>query len=197
MARPLAGSGALWLADRGWYADYRNSDGFVEDHLMIDSLTLLRFNAIPETRARSVLAAVAQRLESRNNREQSYGDWGVLCAFPPYRRRSDTRAKSAFPFRYHNGGDWPYWDAVYAEERLRRGMPGWRYPLLRWWQTCLDQGWAGAVEYFSPPFGRGSLLRAGAASPRPSRFVILIRSSAVTKPAPVEWIIARAKEETR
>ena len=87
------------------------------------------------------------------------------CTFPPYRRRSDTRAKSAFPFRYHNGGDWPYWDAVYAEELLRRKLPGWRYPLLRWWQTCLEEGWAGAVEYFSPPFGRGSLLQGWSALP--------------------------------
>ena len=44
-------------------------------------------------------------------------------------------------------------------------MPGWRYPLLRWWQACLDQGWAGAVEYFSPPFGRGSLLQGWSALP--------------------------------
>jgi hypothetical protein len=89
----------------------------------------------------------------------------VLCTFPPYRRRSDTRAKSAFPFRYHNGADWPYWDGVYAEELLRRKLPGWRYPLLRWWQTCLQQGWAGAVEYFSPPFGRGSPLQGWSSLP--------------------------------
>lgn len=156
---------ALWREDRGWYADFRTTDGFVEDHLMIDSLALLRFDATSETRARSVLAAVQRLLESRNNSRQPYGDWGVLCAFPPYQRPSDTRAKSAFPFRYHNGGDWPYWDAVYAQELLRHKLPGWRYPLLRWWQTCLAQGWAGAVEYFSPPFGRGSLLQGWSALP--------------------------------
>lgn len=171
LARDLARSArrslgeVLWLADRGWYADFRNRDGFVEDHLMIDSLALLRFDAASETRARSVLAAVRRVLESRNNSRQPYGDWGVLCAFPPYQRRRDTRAKSAFAFRYHNGGDWPYWDAVYADELLRRKLPGWRYPLLRWWQACLAHGWAGAVEYFSPPFGRGSLLQGWSALP--------------------------------
>ena len=46
-----------------------------------------------------------------------------------------------------------------------RGLPGWRYPLTRWWKTSLANGWAGAVEYFSPPFGRGSLLQGWSAMP--------------------------------
>ncbi|MEO6014479.1 MAG: hypothetical protein ABIQ30_12960, partial [Devosia sp.] len=84
---------------------------------------------------------------------------GVLCAYPPFKRARDIRAKTAFAYRYHNGSDWPYLDAVYAAETLRRGLPGARYALTRWWQMCLANGWAGAVEYYSPPFGRGSLLQ--------------------------------------
>ncbi|MBS1165692.1 MAG: hypothetical protein H6R00_1717 [Proteobacteria bacterium] len=147
------------LLPQGWYADYRTADGFTEDHLTLDSLTLLRFGAAPEQQARAILGHVASRLETRANAEQPYGDWGVMCAFPPFRRRSDTRAKSSFPYRYHNGSDWPYLSALYADERLKRGLDGWYYPLTRWWRTCLDQGWMGAVEYFSPPYGRGSLLQ--------------------------------------
>lgn len=150
---------ALWLPEAGHTAEYRNSDGFTEDHLTLDSLTLLRANALDADKAATTLAAAALRLESRANADQPYGDWGVLCAFPPYKRPRDTRAKSAFAYRYHNGSDWPYWDGVYAEERLRRGLGGARYALTRWWQACLDSGWAGAVEYYSPPFGRGSLLQ--------------------------------------
>ena len=90
---------------------------------------------------------------------------GVLCAFPPYKRARDIRAKTAFPFRYHNGSDWPYLDGLYAEERLRRGLGGARYPLTRWWEYCLAQGWAGPVEYFAPPFGRGSLLQGWSSMP--------------------------------
>ncbi|MFE0752642.1 GH116 family glycosyl hydrolase [Inquilinus sp. NPDC058860] len=149
----------LWLADRGWCAEYRNDDGFTEDHLAIDSLTLLRSDALTADRAGATLKAMQRWLYSGANADQPYGDWGVLCAFPPYKRRRDTRAKSAFAFRYHNGSDWPYWDGVLARELLRRGLPGWRYPLLRWWESCLENGWLGAVEYFSPPFGRGSLLQ--------------------------------------
>ena len=54
---------------------------------------------------------------------------------------------------------------MYAEERLRRGLPGWRYPMLRWWETCLEQGWMGAVEYFAPPWGRGPLLQGWSGMP--------------------------------
>jgi hypothetical protein len=149
---------ALWSRN-GWYADYAAEDGFVEDHLTLDSLTLLRYDAASPERAFAVLEAAWQTLESRRNPRQRWGDFGMLCAFPPFKRRADTRAKSAFAFRYHNGADWPWLDGLYASERLRRGLPGWRYPLTRWWESCLQNGWAGAVEYFSPPFGRGSLLQ--------------------------------------
>lgn len=150
---------ALWLDGSGHFAEYRNTDGFIEDHFATDSLTLLRYDAASIAHAETALRTAERRLESRGNGDQPYGDWGMLCAFPPYKRPADTRAKSAFAYRYHNGSDWPYWDAVYAEERLRRGLGGARYALTRWWQACLDSGWAGAIEYYSPPFGRGSLLQ--------------------------------------
>ncbi|MEF2070297.1 glycogen debranching protein [Consotaella aegiceratis] len=155
----------LFVPARDGYADYATPDGFVEDHLVIDSLTLARYGAISEDRALRLLKAMEATLESRNNAEQPYGDWGVLCAYPPYKRPRDLRAKTAFAFRYHNGSDWPYWDGVYAEERLRRGLGNVRYALTRWWQSCLDNGWVGPVEYFSPPFGRGSLLQGWSAMP--------------------------------
>ena len=144
----------------GGYADYVEPDGSeAEDHLTLDSLTLLRHDAVPPADALAVLEAVRARLETRHNRAQGHGDWGVMCAHPPYGRRGDLRSKTAFPLRYHNGSDWPWLDGLYAGERLRRGLPGWRYPLTRWWEMCLANGWLGAVEYFAPPWGRGSLLQ--------------------------------------
>jgi hypothetical protein len=154
----------LWRAC-GWYADYAALDGFSEEHLALDSLTLLAFDAAPPERSLAVLEAVRRRLETRRNDRQPYGDWGMLCAFPPYRRRADLRGKSAFPLRYHNGGDWPWLDGLYAGERLRRGLAGWRYPLTRWWEACLARGWPAAVEHFSPAYGRGSLLQAWSSLP--------------------------------
>jgi hypothetical protein len=155
----------LWVEARQGYADYRTPGGFVEDHLALDSLTLARFDAASPDKAERLLRSLEASLESRNNADQPYGDWGVLCAYPPFKRPADLRAKSAFAYRYHNGSDWPYWDGVYAEERLRRKLGGARYALTRWWEACLANGWAGAVEYFSPPFGRGSLLQAWSAMP--------------------------------
>ncbi|MGG7517745.1 GH116 family glycosyl hydrolase [Allorhizobium undicola] len=150
---------AALLTANGWYADYGLKGEFVEDHLTLDSLTLLRFNAVSREKAVEVLGHVQTLLETRNNQQQPYGDWGVMCAWPPFKRPADTRAKSAFAYRYHNGSDWPYLSGLYAEQRLRFGLDGADYPLLRWWRTSLENGWIGSVEYFSPPFGRGSLLQ--------------------------------------
>ena len=151
-------AGELKGAD-GAYPDYRDPQGGCEDHLTLDSLTLLRHDAVPPADALEVLARVRARLETRANGDQGFGDWGMMCAYPPFKRRGDLRSKTVFPFRYHNGSDWPWLDGVYAEERLRRGLSGWRYPMVRWWEMCLAKGWMGAVEYFSPPWGRGSLLQ--------------------------------------
>jgi hypothetical protein len=158
---------ALWRGGPtdGHYVDYLRADGWAEDHLALDALMLLRYDAVPEVRALAVLDKVRARLESRRNDAQPYGDFGMLCAFPPFADHAALRAKSAYPYRYHNGGDWPWLDAVYAAERLRRGLTGWRYPLTRWWSYCLEQGWAGPVEHFSRPFGRGSLLQGWSSLP--------------------------------
>ncbi|MEO7223555.1 MAG: GH116 family glycosyl hydrolase [Devosia sp.] len=172
----------LWVEASGHYADFARTDGFVEDHLTLDSLTLLRYNAVSEARALAVLKRAEELLESRNNDAQPYGDWGTLCAFPPFKRARDVRSKTAFAYRYHNGSDWPYLDAIYAEERLRRGLPGARYALTRWWEACLASGWAGAVEYYSPPFGRGSLLQGW--SGLPAHVAVTHRQALATREKP-------------
>jgi glycogen debranching enzyme len=149
----------------GVMVDYLRSDGWAETHLALDAMTLLRFEAVADERAQVMLEQAREHLESRRNSEQPYGDFGMLCVWPPFADRAALRAKSAFPYRYHNGGDWPWLDGLYAAERLRRGLGGWRYPLLRWWAACLERGWAGPVEHFSAPFGRGSLLQAWSSLP--------------------------------
>ncbi|HEY1425306.1 MAG TPA: GH116 family glycosyl hydrolase, partial [Caulobacteraceae bacterium] len=158
---------ALWRGDpkNGHWADYVRPDGWTEAHLALDSLMLLRFGAVADEKALTVLDQVRAHLEGRRNSEQPYGDFGMLCVYPPFADPAALRAKSAFAYRYHNGGEWPWLDAVYAAERLRRGLGGWRYPLLRWWAWCLEQGWAGPVEHYSVPYGRGSLLQGWSSLP--------------------------------
>jgi hypothetical protein len=153
----------LWRGD--WSADYVRSDGSAEEHLALDAFTLIRHDALEEPQALTMLEAARWRLESRRNSAQPYGDFGMLNVFPPYARPGELRAKSAFPYRYHNGAEWPWLDGLYAGERLRRGLSGWRYPLTRWWQVSLQQGWPAPVEYFSPPFGRGSPLQGWSSLP--------------------------------
>lgn len=154
----------LWQ-DAGWYADYADPDGVTEPHLSLDSLTLIRPGGVAEDRALTLLESCRTRLETVLNVDQPYGDWGVMCAWPAYGTRRDVRSKTAFAYRYHNGSDWPWLDGFYAEERLRRGLGGARYALTRWWEVSLGMGWMGAVEYYSPPWGRGCLLQGWSAMP--------------------------------
>jgi glycogen debranching enzyme len=155
----------LWSEAAGHFVDFRTRDGRVEDHLAIDTLTALRFGLADEGQAARTLAAIRARLETRHNAEQPYGDWGVMNVFPPYAPWVRRRGKSRFPYRYHDGADWPYWDGVYAEARLARGLDGWRYPLTRWWRYGLERGWATPIEYFSPPYGGGSPANAWSSMP--------------------------------
>ena len=154
----------LWDDARGYYVDYRYND-FTETHLTADSLLAVLYNIADETRARRVLDAAQRLLQSRHNHIQPFGDWGVLCAFPPYQRAEDLFSLSAEPYRYHNGADWLYWDAVYAHILLQRGDADWRYVLTRGWEYGLAHGWLTPVEYFSPPYPPGGFLQAWSSLP--------------------------------
>ncbi len=152
----------LWLPEQGHYADYRTLDGFVEPHLAIDSFVGAWLDLIPAGRVRQLVDAAERQLITKQNSSQPYGDWGVMACFPPYRRSSDLRGKSRFAYRYHNGSDWPYLDAVVAHSmlKLRPDSSDWHYPLMRWWSYGLEHGWPEPVEYYAPPYGRGSALQA-------------------------------------
>lgn len=141
------------------------SDGSGEERLALDSLTALRFGLASPSQTLATLDAVGRTLETRHNHSQPYGDWGVMCGYPAYGRGTRLRGKSAFGWRYHNGSDWPYLDGIYAESLMSAGLPGWRYPLTRWRQYSLERGWPTPVEYYAPPWGRGSQLNGWSAMP--------------------------------
>ena len=136
-----------------------------EKHLTLDSLVALRTKMASPAQARASLAAAGRILETRHNRDQPYGDWGVMSTYPPYLSTTRRRAKSSFAYRYHNGSDWPYLDGIYAEALLAAGSPGWRYPLTRWFEVGLSRGWPTPVEYFAPPWGRGCPLNGWSSMP--------------------------------
>lgn len=155
----------LWLPGAGHLAEYRRPDGSLEPHLALDSVVAVRYGMLPEPNATEHLAALCRELLTRHNRHQPYGDWGVMCAYPAYGRRNELRGKTRFPYRYHNGSDWPYLDGLLAEELLRLRHPDAGYALTRWWRVGLDHDWSAPVEYFSPPFGRGSPLQGWSSTP--------------------------------
>ena len=136
-----------------------------ERHLTLDSLVALRTDLASPAQAASTVAAARRTLETCNNHEQPYGDWGVMSTYPPYLPNTRRRAKSRFAYRYHNGSDWPYLDGIYAEALLSRGHDGWRYPLTRWFEYGLERGWPTPVEYYAPPWGRGSPLNGWSSMP--------------------------------
>lgn len=178
------------LVNDTYFADYGNirnvSDSFVERHLTIDSITLLQYDAVGEERAHKVLDKMQKTLETRHNHKQQYGDWGVMCCYPSYERAKDLRDKSSYALRYHNGSDWPFLDGLYGEQLIRyqnrinsntsdtntnsdkssnSNQRDFKYALLRWWEYGLCQGWPSPVEYFTPPYGRGSILQAWSSYP--------------------------------
>lgn len=168
----LAINEKLWLPDRGYYAEYVEPPAHgdaaptvPEPHLAIDTLAVLLWDLAPADRARRVLEQTETLLESRRNHHQPYGDWGVMCCFPPYRDRRRLTGKARFPYRYHNGAEWPYSSAVLALLRMRYGVGDWRYPLVRFWEVSLANGWAAPVEYHSPPYAPGSPNQAWSSMP--------------------------------
>lgn len=147
----------LWDTERGYFVNYK-TENYVEDNLSIDTVLVVLFGLTDNERATSVLNNMERMLESKNNKEQGAGDFGVLSVYPFYKNPRATVLKSSLPFYYHNGGDWPYWSAVYAYAKLGRGMD-YEYPLTRWFTYNAQKGNYTPVEFFAPPREDGSLLQ--------------------------------------
>lgn len=150
----------LFDEKKGYFVDFLGS--YVEDHLSVDSVVAMIFDVAEEKKAISSLLKMEQFLETRNNPNQPYGDWGVINVWPKYKERSHLFGKSAFAYRYHNGSCWPYLSCAYALAKYKYHLDP-SYPLLSWWKYCLDEGWVNLVEYYSPCYGRGSLHQAWSA----------------------------------
>lgn len=153
----------LWLDAHGHYLDYARP-GQVEAHMTLDSLVALRYHLVPAGRIPRLLQA-ATRLLTKNNAQQPFGDWGVMDVFPLYRFQRDLFGKSAQPFHYHNGADWPYLDGLLASVFAQYDHPETDYVLTRWWQYSLDQGWLTPIEYYSPAYPPGGLLQGWSSMP--------------------------------
>jgi glycogen debranching enzyme len=150
----------LWLEDQGYFAEFIDSDGAGERHLALETVTAIFFGLADADQEDRMVGAFKHLLYAANNNAQPYGHWGTMAVYPHYAASTRRRGKTLFPYRYHNGADWPYWDAIIAWVLLRRQDPDWSFPVSTYWEYGLSQGWPEAVEYYSPPYGHGSFLQA-------------------------------------
>lgn len=153
----------LWDEKLGYYVNYKSED-FVEDNLSIDTVVAVLYGIADEEKSLSVLKNMENMLESRNNKVQTQGDFGVLSVYPFYKQPEHIVQKSSLPYYYHNGGDWPYLSSAYAYAKLMYGMD-YIYPMTRWFTYNIEKGNFTPIEFFSPAHKDGSLLQAWSAMP--------------------------------
>ena len=148
----------LFDEERGYYVNYKSAD-YTEKNLSIDTVFTVLFGIADDWRARSVLHAMESLLETRHNKEQKGGDFGVMCVYPPYGKLTATAHKSMRPYDYHNGANWCYLTAMYAYAQYLYGGD-YRYPLLSCFDYNVSRGHYTLVEYFSPACPTGGALQA-------------------------------------
>lgn len=148
----------LWDDELGYYVNFKEKD-FTEKNLSVDTCFAALFGIADDEKALRMLKNMENILETKNNKEQKAGDYGVMCVYPFYSRADEARNKSAQPYYYHNGGNWPYLSAMYAAAKRKYNME-YRYALESWFDYNVKRGNYTPVEFFAPPHKDGSLLQA-------------------------------------
>ncbi len=146
----------LWMEDKGYYVNYTDGN-FVEDNLSIDTVLAVIFEITDPKQSVRLLENCMRQLDSRNH--TALEPFGTLSVYPLYKDIHATVNKSARPFDYHNGAEWPYWSALFAYALKKYGF-AYEFPLKNWFFYNLDRGNFTPIEYFSPYCKDGSLLQA-------------------------------------
>ncbi|MBP5348787.1 MAG: hypothetical protein J6Z13_00330, partial [Clostridia bacterium] len=110
----------LWDEEKGYYINYKNGD-FVEDNLSVDTVVAVLFGISDEEKTKRLLDNVSKMLESKNNKIQRAGDFGVMSVFPFYKGEDRYYNKSSQDYEYHNGAVWPYLAALVAYAEAKNG----------------------------------------------------------------------------
>lgn len=148
--------------------NYINTDGYTESNISIEWALLVIFELVDNKQGNKILDKLEGNLETKKNKSQIYGDWGVMAVYPFYKNVHHIERKSMAPYRYHNGSDWPYLDGVYSMAKLILEREDWYYPLTRWFTYSLENNWFTPVEYYGPVYGKGSDLQGWSAMPAAS-----------------------------
>lgn len=147
----------LWDEEKQYYINYRSERQY-EDHLSIDTIFYAYFELGDPIRRQKMLSQMEQILESQNNQEQPFVEFGTFCVYPPYRYKEALVEKSSRPFLYHNGSDWPYLSSMYALTKYKNQME-YTYPLYRWFQEMMNNGYYTPIEYYTPTYPVGGMLQ--------------------------------------
>ena len=148
----------LWDDEKGYYINYKNGD-FVEDNLSVDTILAVLFGISDGEKTRRLLDNVSALLESKNNKTQRAGDFGVMSVFPFYKGVDRYHNKSSQDYEYHNGAVWPYLSALVAYAEARNGRD-YTYALTSSFDWNIAKGNYTPIEYYSPIRPDGSLLQA-------------------------------------
>ena len=148
----------FWNEKGGYYYE-RCYEGMCEDRITNESGLAILFDVVEEKNRERFFEQLSQRLETRYNSEQPYGDWGVMNAFPLYEHAS--------LYHYQNGADWPFLDGINGGARLKYENTEWYYPLTRWWTYWQEEtkNTMTLPEYISPKGQYGSLDQAWSVNP--------------------------------
>ncbi len=148
----------LWDDEKGYYINYKNGD-FVEDNLSVDTILAVLFGIADKDKTERLLDNVSALLESKNNKLQRAGDFGVMSVFPFYKGEDRYHNKSSQDYEYHNGAVWPYLAALVAYAEAQNGRDH-EYALTSSFDWNIPRGNYTPIEYYSPIRPDGSLLQA-------------------------------------
>lgn len=148
----------LWDENKGYYINFKNED-YVEDNLSVDTVFAAIFGIADDQRAKTMLKSMEKLLECKNNPDVLIKDFGVMSVWPFYKKVEAVYWKSAQPYNYHNGSNWPYLAAMYAYAKRKYNME-YKNALESWFFYNLDKNNYTPIEYFSSACADGSLLQA-------------------------------------
>ena len=138
----------LWDDEKGYYINYRDGD-FVEDNLSVDTILAILYRVADKKQTERLLDNFSALLETRNNRAQTAGDFGVMSVWPFYRGVDRLFNLSTQQYEYLNGAAWPYWSALVAYAQKMNGRDP-SYALLSPLDWCVKHGCYTLAKCYSP-----------------------------------------------
>ena len=138
----------LWDDEKGYYINYRDGD-FVEDNLSVDTILAVLFGISDKKQTERLLDNFSAILETKNNRDQQAGDFGVACVWPPYRGTDRLFNRSTQQYEFHNGAVWPCWAPFVAYAQKMNGRDH-TYALLSSFDWCVKHGYYTVIKCYSP-----------------------------------------------